>query len=378
MSPSRPAVTPPTTVSPATSAGASATATDGDARPVRLLILGAGGWGGQHAREYAAIDGAEVVAAVDTRPDALAAFLAEHGIRDGHASLEAALARGGFDAASNVTPDAVHHSTTLALLGAGVPVLCEKPLAPTGPLAREMAEAATASGLANAVNLRYRVVPAFAEAARIVASGAVGRVRHVEAAYLQSWLIQPAWGDWRTDPAWLWRLSTGHGSTGVLGDVGIHILDLASFVAGSDPTSISCRLKTFDKAPGGRIGEYALDANDSAVLHLELADGAIGTVTATRFAAGHRNDLYVRVYGDEGGVEARYEDRDFRLRACLGEDVLTTRWREVPTAPVPTVWERFVAAVRGGVPAEPGFRRGAEVQGWLDDAFESDRLGRRI
>ena len=349
---------------------------DRDAPALRVLVLGAGGWAGQHAREYAAIDGAEVVAAVDPRADRLEPFLVEHGIGRGFRSLDEALDWGRFDAASNVTSDAAHHPTTLALLGAGVHVLCEKPLATDHGLALEMAEAAAAAGLANAVNLRYRAVPAFAAARAMVAAGRIGRVRHVEASYLQSWLVQPAWGDWRTDPTWLWRLSTAHGSAGVLGDVGIHILDLAAFVAGGDPVDLDCRLKTFDKAPGGRIGEYALDANDSALMHLELDNGALGTVTATRFAAGHHNDLYVRVYGDRGGLEASYEDRRHRLRACLGEDAESATWREVPTAPVANVWARFVAAARGGPAAEPGFARGAEVQRWLDDAVASDRRSR--
>jgi len=339
---------------------------------VRLLILGAGGWAAQHAREYASIDGVELVAAVDTDPARLAAFLVEHRIEQGFATLEAAIAWGAFDAASNVTPDVAHHATTLSLLAAGKPVLCEKPLAPDRTLAHEMAEAAADSGLVNAVNLRYRVVPAFAMAQAMVADGSIGTVHHVEASYLQSWLMQDAWGDWRTDPTWLWRLSTAHGSTGVLGDVGIHILDLATFVAGSDPVDIGCRLKTFDKAPGGRIGDYVLDANDSALMHLQLQGGALGTVTATRFAAGHRNDLYVRVHGELGGIEASYEDRRFRLRACLGDDARTATWRDIPTSAVPTIWERFVTAVRGGGTAAPDFRRGARVQGWLDAAIESD------
>ena len=352
------------------------TASSGE--PVRVLILGAGGWAAQHAREYAAVDGAEVVAAVDTRPDVLAAWLAEHRVERGFESLEEALAWGEFDAASNVTPDAVHHATTLALLGAGKHVLCEKPLATAHAPALEMARAAAAAGLVNAVNLRYRVVPAFATAHAMVAAGAIGTVRHVEASYLQSWLMQPAWGDWRTEPGWLWRTSSAHGSSGVLGDVGIHIVDLAAFVAGAEPVDVSCRLKTYDKAPGNRIGEYVLDANDGAIMHLGLDNGALASVTATRFAAGHHNDLYVRVYGDLGGLEARYEDRRFALRACLGNDPFTATWRDVPTEPVPNVWARFVAAVRGGGTLEPDFARGARVQGWLDAAIESDARNGRV
>ena len=66
-------------------------------------------------------------------------------------------------------------------------------------------------------------------AREIVTSGEIGAVKHVEASYLQSWLVSKAWGDWRTESQWLWRLSKKHGSNGTLGDIGIHILDYPSF-----------------------------------------------------------------------------------------------------------------------------------------------------
>ena len=85
----------------------------------------------------------------------------------------------------------------------------------------------------------------------MVLAGEIGAVRHVEASYLQSWLVSKAWGDWRTEAKWLWRLSTQHGSNGVLGDIGIHILDFASlWRRRSTSSTCSRRLKTFDKAAG--------------------------------------------------------------------------------------------------------------------------------
>ncbi len=211
----------------------------------------------------------------------------------------------------------------------------------------------------------------------MVAAGAIGAVRHFEATYLQSWLTQPAWGDWRTMPQWLWRLSSAHGSKGVLGDVGIHILDFATFIAGSDPAEVSCRLTTFDKAEGGRIGDYVLDANDSFAMHLRLANGAVGTVSATRFATGHLNDLRLRIYGETGGLEVLFEKAESRLNACLGADVATGTWAAVATPPVPTIYERFVAAIREGAPGVPDFARGAALQRVLDLAEASSAEGSR-
>lgn len=342
-----------------------------EAQPIRLLVLGTGGMARHHVENFAAIPGVQVVAGVDRRPEQLAAFCDAHGIGQRFDSLDAALAWGQFDAVTNVTPDAAHYPTTMPILAAGKHVLCEKPLATNETHAGEMARAAAAAGVVNMVNLTYRNVAALQKAAQMVRAGAIGTVRHFEASYLQSWLTQPAWGNWATEDQWLWRLSSAHGSKGVLGDVGIHILDFTTFIAGQDATEISCLLKTFDKAPGGRIGDYVLDANDSATMQLVLANGAIGTVSATRFASGHLNDLRLRVYGDKGGLEVLFENRISGLRACLKADLETGTWHDVDAPDPPMVYQRFIAAIRGEGPADPDFARGAALQRILDRAEQS-------
>jgi predicted dehydrogenase len=342
---------------------------------IRLLILGTGGMAGNHATNFAAIDGVELVAGVDTRAEQLVAFCAKHDIPHGFASVDEALAWGQFDAVTNVTPDPVHYPTTMPLLAAGKHVLCEKPLATNAAHAAEMAATAEKAGVINMVNLTYRNVAAMQQAAVMVRDGAIGTVRHFEASYLQSWLTQPAWGAWNEQSQWLWRLSTAHGSKGVLGDVGIHILDFATFVAGQDVAEVSCRLATFDKAPGGVIGEYVLDANDSATMQVVLANGALGTVAATRFASGHLNDLRLRIYGDKGGLEVTFEGGISGLRACLEPDLQTATWHDVTAPVLPTVYERFIAAINGTGVAEPTFARGAMLQRLLDQAEASAAQG---
>lgn len=340
--------------------------------PLRLLILGTGGMARQHAESFGAIPGVTLAAGIDLNAERLDAFRARHGIARGFASIEEALAWGEFDAVTNVTPDAAHHATTLPFLRAGKHVMCEKPLAASHAHAAEMAEAAAMAGVVNMVNLTYRNVAALNEAARLVAGGAIGEVRHFEASYLQSWLTQPAWGEWTAESTWLWRLSKAHGSAGVLGDVGVHILDFATFAAGLAPTNVSCRLATFPKAPGDQIGEYHLDANDSAVMHLALANGATGVVHATRFASGHLNDLTLRLFGTKGGLEVRGSNTVSLLRGSLGDDMLTATWADLPCPPVQTNYQRFVAAVRAGTPVLPDFARGAALQKVLDLALASD------
>ncbi len=342
---------------------------------IRLLIVGTGGMAGNHATEFAKIPGVELVAGVDTRPAQLQAFRVQHNIPHGFASVEEAINWGQFDAVTNVTPDPVHYPTTLPLLAAGKHVLCEKPLATSAAHAAEMAAAAQKAGVINMVNLTYRNVAAMQQAAVMVREGAIGTVRHFEASYLQSWLTQPAWGAWNEQSQWLWRLSTAHGSKGVLGDVGIHILDFATFVAGQDVVQMSCQLATFDKAPGGVIGEYVLDANDSATMQVRLANGALGTVGATRFASGHLNDLRLGIFGDKGGLEVKFENGISSLRACLEPDLQTGIWQDVAAPVLPSVYQRFIAAIQGMGVAEPTFARGAALQRLLDQAEASAAQG---
>ena len=332
----------------------------------------------RHAIEFSAMPGVSVVAGVDIAPDRLAKFCDTYNIAGRFTDLDAAIEWGGFDAAVNLTPDAAHYATTMRLVETGKPIFCEKPLAPRYSQALEMTEAVEARGIVNMVNLRYRGLAVMQKARALVAEGAIGAVRHIDAAFLQSWLVGTHWGDWRTEERWLWRLSESHGSSGVLGDVGIHILDFATFVTDRAPLSVHCRLKTFDKAAGSRIGDYGLDANDSFVMSLEFEGGAIGTIHASRYATGYANAQKVAIFGTEGSLEITFESEVSSMRACLGPDVHTQTWRDVECPAVPSTYDTFAAAVRAGKSLDPTFRRAAELQRVIDLAFRSAKEERTL
>jgi predicted dehydrogenase len=328
-----------------------------------------------HALAFAVEPDVQIVAAVEPNQERLGTFAEEHDVPNRFATLEEAIAWGKFDAAANVTPDAVHYSTTMQLIAAGKDVFCEKPLATDYPHAREMADAADAAGIMNMVNLTYRSSPAVQKAREIVLSGEIGALKHFEASYLQSWLVGNHWGDWQTEDRWLWRLSSAHGSKGVLGDVGIHVLDFATYAAASDVTSLNSRIKTFHKAPDDRIGEYTLDANDSVVITAELANGALGPIQATRWATGNLNDIRLSLYGDRGALRVMTNGTVSSLAICAGLDIHTQTWRDVKCPPVQTNYQRFAAAVRSRVNGDPDFRRGADLQQVLDLSFAANGLG---
>jgi predicted dehydrogenase len=338
---------------------------------VRLLIIGTGAMARQHAFAFGALEGVELVAAVEPNEDRLNAFCAEHGIHQKFTDLDDAIRWNGFDAATNVTPDGAHHPTTMKLIEAGKHVLCEKPLATTYPLALEMTEAAERRGIINMVNLTYRAAPVLDRTRQIVLSGEIGEIRHFEASYLQSWLVGHHWGDWHSEERWLWRLSTAHGSHGVVGDLGIHIIDFATYAAANDIVWMESRAKTFHKVDGGRIDGYVLDANDSFAMTVELTNGALGVIHASRWSTGYSNTLRLDLFGSRGALQLTTDGRKSWLGKCTGNDIDTQIWREVQCAPVSSVYERFVDALRTGVNADPAFRRAAKIQRILDLCLEA-------
>jgi predicted dehydrogenase len=340
-------------------------------KTVRLAVLGTGRMADYHAENFKKIKNCQIVAAVDLDATRAKAFCDKHGIPVSYPTVEELLTRPEIDAVSNVTPDAFHAPLSIQCLKAGKHVLCEKPLALNYGDALRMVGAARKAGVINMINFSYRDWPCIQAVASLVQRGALGEMRHVEASYLQSWIPSKIWGDWRTTPTWLWRLSSSHGSKGALGDIGVHIIDFATYPVGHI-SSVYCQLKTFRKAPRDRVGEYVLDANDSAVLCIEFKNGALGTVHTTRWAGGHINRLYLKVSGTKGSVEIDSERTTNGYRISIGKDLDKGLWKDMVAAPVPNIYQRFVKSILTGNQDQPDFARGAEVQKILDACFKSD------
>ena len=141
---------------------------------------------------------------------------------------------------------------------------------------------------------------------------------------------------------------------------------------------VSARLVTFDKAEGGQIGEYVLNANDSMAMHVSLTNKAVGVIHATRFASGHINDLRLQIFGTLGGLDVQFKGGASRLRASIGDDMLAGQWRDVATPEVSTNYQKFIAAIRAGRGGSPDFARAAALQKVLDLAARSSADGGRI
>ncbi|TDI70425.1 MAG: Gfo/Idh/MocA family oxidoreductase [Bacteroidetes bacterium] len=338
---------------------------------IRLGIIGTGSMADVHAEAFDQIEGVQCTACCDLDLERASLFAKKFKIPNVYSDSSELINDDKIDAVSIVTSDRSHSPIALEALSKRLHVFCEKPLATSVADADRMVNAAHEAGVIHMVNFSYRRSSALLAAKEMVESGEIGRLLHVEAHYLQSWLVSKAWGDWREDDTWLWRLSTNHGSGGVLGDIGVHMLDLVTYCAGNVDW-LRCDLRTFNKAQGNQIGEYELDANDSAVLTLSFQNGALGTLSMSRWATGHLNSIGVSLHGDKGAIRIDLDRSYETLECCIGEDVDEAIWRATEFEPAPSNFERFVHSIQTGVPEEPGFDRGAYVQKLLDSAHRSD------
>jgi predicted dehydrogenase len=233
-----------------------------------------------------------------------------------------------------------------------------------------MVQVAKQTGVINMVNFVYRRSSALQKARTLVSAGKIGEVRFVEAHHLQSWLAGKHWGDWKDTYAFLWRLSKNYDSTGTLGDIGCHILDFTTFVAG-DIKTIYCNLKTFDKGVKKPYKGFSLDANDTANIVCEFGNGASGTINATRWATGQADSLKLCVYGTKGAIKVDLDAGEDRLWACLGKDIDKPQWKEVSCGRCVTNYQKFIQSIKTGKNDMPNFEIGAKVQQYIEQSFKS-------
>lgn len=339
---------------------------------VKIAIIGTGGMAGSHVENFTKIPGCRISAVCDIDNIKAQKFIEKYNLSVPiFSNITELLRNTDCDAFSNVTPDAYHAEISLEAIAAGKHILCEKPLATNFADAEEMTFSAKQQGIINMVNFSYRNASAIHKAAQLIAEGFIGAVKHMDANYLQSWLSTTCWEEWKEGDTWPWRLSTAHGSKGVLGDIGVHIIDFAMYPIGKIK-NVHCRLKNFTKVPDNQLGEYKLDANDSAVITAEFENGCIGTIHTSRYATGYTNSLQLRIFGDEGAIRIDLDDSYDTLDICAGKDRYKALWKTLRCQKTPSIHKRFIESIKKGENDQPDFARGAAVQKILDACIESD------
>ena len=138
----------------------------------------------------------------------------------------------------NGGPNDAHAEPCIVAAQAGKHILCEKPLARTAEEAKSMLDAVNKAGVKHMVAFNYRFVPAIRQMRMLIESGALGRIYHFRAVYLQEWIMP------HYNMPMIWRLEKKVSGSGALGDLGAHIIDLGRYLVG-EMKSVSAMTKTF-------------------------------------------------------------------------------------------------------------------------------------
>ncbi|WP_089157048.1 Gfo/Idh/MocA family protein [Micromonospora sp. NBS 11-29] len=226
--------------------------------PVRWGVVGCGWVARDHVAPAIRAAGARLVAACDRDPAAAAALRPE---TPPTTDLDALLDRPDVEAVYVATPTDSHTDVVAAVAKAGVPVLCEKPLAATVAEARRLVAAAGGTLAGTAFDQRFH--PAHRLIADLVASGDLGTVTAVRITY-GCWLPR----DWTPDgrPHDNWRVDPARSGGGALADLAPHGVDLVGALLGDDLTTLTVLTQR-------RVHPYPVD--DGAVLAGATAGGVL-------------------------------------------------------------------------------------------------------
>ncbi|GAA1724794.1 Gfo/Idh/MocA family oxidoreductase [Microbacterium paludicola] len=308
-----------------------------------------------------------------------------------------------IDAVDICVPGDLHAEISDAALAAGKHVLCEKPLANSVADAERMARIAAdarAKGVQSMVGFSYRGTPALGAMKKLIEDGRIGTIRHIRATYLQDWIVDE-------DFPLVWRLQRDKAGSGSLGDIGAHIVDMATFLTGQRLTGVSALTETFVKerplvASSGSLaatageGTGVVDVDDAAVFIARTDGGALATFEATRFAAGRKNAIRIEINGSKGSVAFDFErmnEFEFHDHTLPGAEAGFRRIVATePEHPHLDAWwpaghglgyehtfthevVEFARAVAAGTAPSPSYEDGLYVQRVLDAVERSAAAG---
>jgi predicted dehydrogenase len=196
----------------------------------------------------------------------------------------------------NVTPNNLHAEPCIEAAKAGKHVICEKPLGRNAAEAKEMRDAVKKYKVKNICDFNYRTVPAIVLAKNLIKDGKLGKIYHFRARYLQEWIMDPGF-------PMVWRLKKAVAGSGALGDLGAHIIDLGRFLCG-EFKSVMAVNRTFinERYDEASKKKEKVDVDDAFASVVEFENNAIGTIEASRFAAGRKNSNIIEINGEKGSI----------------------------------------------------------------------------
>jgi predicted dehydrogenase len=320
---------------------------------IRVAIVGAGAIARAHADALAASPHFNLVAVVDVDAARASALAEKFGARSA-TSLDA-LTDGSVDAAIVSTPPNTHRAVTIALLGAGIHVLCEKPFAIGRDNAYAMAETAKRCGKVLTMATKFRFVNDLTIARDAIAAGKIGTLYRVSNTFASP-----------VDMTGRWNLDPQSSGGGVIIDNGTHSVDIMRYVLGPIE-SVRAVESTKERAYPG--------VEDTARLECLSVGGVFGRIELS-WSEQSAGPWFISILGSRGGIDIGWKGSRRRFDGAseytpfgVGYDKNAAFAGQVAD---------FAAAVRGERPTTTSLDEAVASVDVIDAAYASMRADRWI
>ena len=249
---------------------------------LKVGLIGAGRIGAVHAAAISSNPESQLVAISDYYPENAEKLAAKHG--SVARTTEEIIADGGIDAVLIATSTDTHSDLIEASTAAGKAVLCEKPVDLSLARARACQTAAAATGRPVMIGFNRRFDINFSSLRNALNDGQIGK-----AELLSITSFDPA-----PPPVAYVKVSGG-----LFRDMMIHDFDMANFIMGDAPETVSAVGSSIVDPEIGKAGDI-----DTAVVTLRYADGRIAVIKNSRRAA-YGYDQRVELLGSQGLLQAQ-------------------------------------------------------------------------
>lgn len=348
-------------------------------KKLRVGIIGCGGISATHVDGYKNIpDRVEIVAACDIDEEKLHRYGKTHDIPHLYTDYNEMMAKEDLDCVSVTTWNAAHKGATIAALRGGANVICEKPMAMNAAEAQEMLDVSRETGKL----LQIGFIRRFGEDADLIrrfhADGMLGDVYYAKASYLRK---DGCPGGWFGDK----RFSGG----GPLIDLGVHVIDLARYLAGC-PKPVSAYGVTFDNLGCNRASgaeqawnvesksEYEYSVEDFASAMIRFDNGFTLSVEASFNLNVDHDCGNIQLFGTKAGADVNTGELYTDL---AGHFVKVTTDNAQPfhfTVSMRREIAGFIDACEGKAPCRATAEDGVWLMKILDAIYESARTGKSV
>lgn len=304
-------------------------------------------------------------------------------------NLDEILALPDIDVIDICTPNALHAEAILKALDAKKNIYCEKPVACGEAETKRILAHPNLNKVVTQTVFNNRFLPAAKLAKQLMQQERLGKILS-----FRTHMIMPSNVD--ASKPMRWRNSRRAAGGGVLYDLGAHVMDMLTWLAGPVKSVYTKNQTAYARRPDGKGGSVPVDTDDASYSVVTLANGAVGTAEASKLATGTNTDLFIEIHGDKGALKIDFMDPNWLyfydvsaplkgyLRVETVQDYAGADSFPPPKHPVG--WIRghadalyeFLRAVNENRPASPSLEEGLYVQSVLDAMYRSAEENKEI